>query len=159
MILHPFQSLLDLHSHEIHGFLASRVGGVDADDCYQETWIAALRAYPRLREDSNLRAWLLTIAHRKAIDCVRARGRSVPTDPMPELGVVEAADPPDGGPLAAVGGLPQKQREAVTLRFVLDADYARIAEVMGVTEAAARQNVAAGLRKLREEHGDEWTAA
>ena len=56
----------------MHRFLIASVGPVDADDCYQETWLAALRAYPRLRDASNLRSWILTIAHRKAIDHVRS---------------------------------------------------------------------------------------
>ncbi|MGH2856325.1 MAG: RNA polymerase sigma factor, partial [Solirubrobacteraceae bacterium] len=75
MSLPPFQSLLDAHGRDVHRFLVATIGASDADDCYQETWIAALRAYPRLRDASNLRGWLLTIAHRKAIDSVRARAR------------------------------------------------------------------------------------
>src|SRR5579863_1008930 len=73
--LPPFQALLDAHGRDVHRFLVATVGRVDADDCYQETWLAALRAYPRLRDASNLRAWVLTIAHRKAIDHLRARSR------------------------------------------------------------------------------------
>src|ERR1700746_3937059 len=63
--LPPFQALLDAHGRDVHRFLVATVGGVDADDCYQETWLAALRAYPRLEDAANVRAWLFTIAHRK----------------------------------------------------------------------------------------------
>ena len=75
MRLPPFQALLDAHGRDVHRFLIAQVGPVDADDCYQETWLAALRAYPQLRDASNLRSWILTIAHRKAIDHVRSRAR------------------------------------------------------------------------------------
>ena len=74
LTLPPFQELIDAHGRDVHRFLRSLVGQ-DADDCYQETWIAALRAYPRLRDDSNLRGWILTVAHRKAIDRIRAGHR------------------------------------------------------------------------------------
>src|SRR5919108_6621813 len=83
--LPPFQALLDAHGQDVHRFLVASVGRVDADDCYQETWLAALRAYPRLRDASNLRSWIFTVAHRKAIDHVRARRRrAVPVAEVPE---------------------------------------------------------------------------
>src|SRR5204863_363028 len=73
--LPPFQRVLDEHRDDVHRFLMASAGPNEADDAFQETFIAALRAYPRLRPDSNVRGWLLTIAHRKAIDAHRARGR------------------------------------------------------------------------------------
>ena len=73
--LPPFQELLDEHGSDVLGFLVASVGPHDAEDCFQETFIAALRAYPKLEHARNLRSWLLTIAHRKAIDHHRARGR------------------------------------------------------------------------------------
>ena len=73
--LPPFQALMDEHGSDVLGFLVASVGPHDAEDCFQETFIAALRAYPRLEHARNLRSWLLTIAHRKAIDHHRARGR------------------------------------------------------------------------------------
>src|SRR6476620_1555932 len=85
MRLPPFQALLDAHGRDVHRFLIAEVGPVDADDCYQETWLAALRAYPQLRDASNLRSWILTIAHHKAIDTLRSRGRRAV--PVAEAGV------------------------------------------------------------------------
>jgi DNA-directed RNA polymerase specialized sigma24 family protein len=150
--LPPFQSLLDAHDREVHRFLTAIVGPVDADDCYQDTWIAALKAYPDLRDASNLRGWLLTIAHNKAIDSVRSRGRA----PLPTAdsalfdGAVQAA--PGGGVgeiWELVRRLPEKQRMALTMRYVLDADYALIAATMGTREDAARRNVHEALKQLR----------
>ena len=73
--LPPFQSLLDRHRGDVLGFLIASVGPQDAEDCFQETFLAALRAYPRLEHQNNLRSWLMTIAHRKAIDHHRRRAR------------------------------------------------------------------------------------
>src|SRR5438477_5832894 len=81
----PFQRFVDEHGPAVHGFLVASVGPVEADDCFQETFIAALRAYPRLRPGSNARAWLFTIARSKAIDAHRgARRRPVPVGKPPE---------------------------------------------------------------------------
>src|SRR4029077_8444010 len=73
--LPPFQHLLDDFAGDVLRFLVAQVGMPDADDCFQETFIAALRSYPTLRDASNLRGWLLTIARRKAIDSRRAASR------------------------------------------------------------------------------------
>lgn len=166
MDLPPFQTLLDSYSHDVHRFLVANVGAVDADDCYQETWIAALRGYPRLQHATNLRAWLLTIAARKAIDVHRLRGRAAVAMAEPTVDGLAMSETADrlvpnavGDDLwNAVATLPAKQRAAVVLRYVLDAEYATVAASMGTSEAAARRNVHEGLKRLRQEHGVEWTA-
>lgn len=149
--LPPFQKLLDAHGREVHRFLVAIVGHPDADDCYQETWISALRAYPRLRDASNLRGWLFTIAHRKAIDQIRSRSRqAVPVAQMPEPPSVPS-EPRDDRLWIKVAELPPKQRAAVALRYIVDAPYPEISAVMGITQEAARRNVHEGLSRLRTE--------
>jgi RNA polymerase sigma factor (sigma-70 family) len=155
--LPPFQKLLDTHGRDVHRFLIATVGSADADDCYQETWLAALRAYPRLRDASNLRSWILTIAHRKAIDHIRARKRdALAVAELPEIGaaaaVPSAVAPRDDELWARVRELPTKQRTAIGLRFVADAAYTEISSVMGTSEEAARRNVHEGLKRLRLEY-------
>ncbi len=161
MDLPPFQSLLDAHGRTVHRFLSASVGPVDADDCFQETWLSALRAYPGLRDASNLRSWLMTIAHRKAIDHVRARARrAVPVAQTADVVADSdpAADPTDrvlagdGELWAEVAALPDKQRTAVALRYVADLSHAEIGDVMGTSEEAARRSVHEGLTRLRKEH-------
>ena len=145
----PFQQFLEAHRAEVRRFLRAAVGPDDADDCLQETFIAALRAYPRLRADSDLRAWVLTIARRKAIDAHRsAARRPVVVGAAPERAAA-ASEEPDPELWAEVRGLPDRQRTAVVLRFVSDLPYSAIARVMGGTEEAARRNVHEGLRRLR----------
>jgi RNA polymerase sigma factor (sigma-70 family) len=151
--LPPFQVLLDSHSAVVHRFLVASVGPIDADDCFQEVWIAALRAYPELREDSNLRGWLLKIAQRKAIDSHRAAGRRpAPAASLPEI-PVPPSEPIDGEPglWARVRALPEKQRMAVFLRSVADLEYAEVSAALDCSEDAARRNVHEGLKRLREE--------
>jgi RNA polymerase sigma factor (sigma-70 family) len=157
MDLPPFQTLLDSYSVDVHRFLIANVGHVEADDCYQETWIAALRAYPQLRDARNLRGWLLTIASRKAIDSHRARGRrALPMAELPDISFSPRENADDLW--ASVAALPTKQRAAVVLRYLLEAEYETVAATMGISEAAARRNVHEGLKRLREERGHEWTA-
>jgi RNA polymerase sigma factor (sigma-70 family) len=153
--LPPFQTLLDSHGRDVHRFLIANVGPVDADDCWQETWVSALRAYPSLKDASNLRAWVFTIAHRKVIDHVRARGRrAVPVAEATELAPADAGTTtalPDEELWSSVAQLPDKQRIAVTLRFLIDSSYGEIAEVMGISVQAARRDVHEALQRLRKE--------
>lgn len=155
MRLPPFQTLLDAHGRDVHRFLVALVGSVDADDAYQETWLAALRGYPELRQAANLKGWLFTIAHRKAIDHARARGRrATPVAEPADLPQAPVADAPVAGGddlWAAVAALPDKQRTAVALRFIADSAYAEIAVAMETSEEAARRNVHEGLKRLRKE--------
>jgi RNA polymerase sigma factor (sigma-70 family) len=152
--LPPFQVLIDRHAEEVLGLLRGAVGRVDADDCFQETFIAALRAYPRLGHADNLRGWLLTIAHRKALDHHRSKGRR----PVPVAETEAIAEPASEGPLpdsdgiwTAVAELPPKQKAAVTMRFALDLRHAEIASALGCSPEAARRSLHEGLKRLRKE--------
>jgi RNA polymerase sigma factor (sigma-70 family) len=150
--LPPFQKLIDAHGRDVHRLLVALVGRTDADDCYQETWLAALRGYPQLRDAANLRSWVLTIAHRKAIDHVRA-ARRVPAlvGDLPDRGA-EPAEPADEALWSQVRALPEKQRTALALRYVADASYQEISAVMQTSEEAARRSVHEGLKRLRTEY-------
>jgi RNA polymerase sigma factor (sigma-70 family) len=150
--LPPFERLIGAHATELHRFLVGLVGPTEAEDCLQETYMSALRAYPRLRHGDNLRAWLYTIAQRKATDAIRRSSRR----PTRDLHGVEPVAPPepeptDDGLWVTVRALPAKQRAAIVQRFVLDLAYAQIGDRMGISEEAARQNVSAGLRRLRQQ--------
>lgn len=150
--LPPFQRLLDDHGAAVLRFVASIVGPDDADDCFQETVIAALIAYPGLRHADNLKAWFFTVARRKAIDDRRARRRRpVPSDRLPEPATGGEVEVPDGALWSRVRGLPDRQREALCLRYVADLSYAEIAGAMECTPEAARQNVSTALARLRKE--------
>jgi RNA polymerase sigma factor (sigma-70 family) len=152
--LPPFQALLDQYQADVYRLLARVVGPADADDCFQETFMAALRAYPTLKDASNLRGWLLTIANRKAMDHHRGRARApVAVGDLRELdGAVARAGLPDIDVWASVRRLPPKQSMAVAHRFANDLAYRDIGRILGCTEAAARRNVHEGLKRLRQEY-------
>ena len=152
MKLPPFQELLDAHRKDVYRFLAASVGSNDVEDCFQETFMAALSAYPKVAEATNLRGWLFTIAHHKAIDLHRQRKRpEIPSGDFPDLSTGIEPDLFDRDLWIRVQALPAKQRSAIVLRFVDDLAYRTIGEVIGCSESAARQNVRAGLARLREE--------
>lgn len=147
----PFARFLEGHRVEVYRFLSSLVGPDEVDDCFQETFLAALRSYPTLRHGSNLRAWVLQIAHRKALDAHRQRtSRPTTGGVIPETPVEDGYAPTDGDLWRAVRSLPPRQRTAVAYRFVSDLGYREIARLMGGSEVAARQNVHEGVRRLRE---------
>ncbi len=151
----PFQRFLDVNRDAVWRMLVASVGRDEAEDCFQETFIAALRAYPRLRagrREHNLRAWVLTIAQNKAMDAHRSRKRRALPVADPDTG---AAPGQDGGPVRdealwrAVQELPGRQRSAVVLRFVGDLSHRDIAAAIGCSEEAARRSLHEGLNKLR----------
>ncbi|MHB8242367.1 MAG: RNA polymerase sigma factor [Solirubrobacteraceae bacterium] len=150
--LPPFQRFLDAHREIVWRFLVSCVGPVEAEDCFQETFVAALSAYPRLRADSNLRAWVMTIAHNKALDSHRSRSRRAV--PVAEPAAVDSRAEParearDETLWAAVGELPTRQRSAVVLRYLADLPHRDIAAAIGCSEDAARRSLHDGLTNLR----------
>lgn len=137
----------------VYRFLLVAVGPTDADDCFQDTFLAALRGYPRLRDGEHLDRWILRIASRKAIDAHRAgRRRPIPTEAAAELAdrAVATGETGDDELWEAVRDLPPRQRVAVVHRHVLDRSYADIAELMDCSEQTARANVYQGLKRLRE---------
>ncbi len=161
----PFHRFLEENRVAVYRFLLVTAGPQDADDCLQETFLSALRAYPRLKNGTNLRSWVLTIATRKAIDSRRSRRRRpLPVSDLSSLGVFRAAagdrsqaspgpedaiDGSEGGLWGQVRSLPARQRAALVHRFVLDLPYSQIAEVMGGSEQTARANVHQAMKKLR----------
>ena len=151
----PFEEVVVEHGPVVMRVCRALLGPVDADDAWSETFLSALQAYPQLRPGSDVRAWLVTIAHRKAIDQLRrAARRPDPTDPLPERGAHD--EPSDDWPverdeqlLAALDALPFKQRSAVVYRYLADLSYADIAALLDSSEAAARRSAADGIAKLR----------
>ena len=127
------------------------LGHDESEDAWSETFLAALKAYPRLAAEANVEAWLVTIAHRKAIDGIRAAARRpLAADPLPERPAREGVpDDPDTDLWAAVAALPPRQRMAVAYHYLADLPYAQIAEITGGSADAARRAAADGIAALR----------
>jgi RNA polymerase sigma factor (sigma-70 family) len=144
----PFQTFYAEHRDAVWRLLVATVGRQDADDCFQETWLAALRAWPP-PEETNLRGWLFAIARHKAVDEHRARSRRPLPAEVPDAATAATPDR-ETALWEDVRRLPEKQRVAVVHRFVADLAYAEIGTVMGTSTEAARRNVHEGVTKLRQ---------
>lgn len=156
MHLPPFQDLVDEHWRDVGRLAHALAGPGEGDDVAQQAWLQAYAAYPRLQTARNLRSWLLTITHRCAMDSHRGRARRpVPTDDevMARAGdrAMAGADEHlvDAGLWQQVARLPERQREAVVLKYVGDLDHAMIAELLGTTSTMSRRLVSDGLTTLR----------
>jgi RNA polymerase sigma factor (sigma-70 family) len=150
-LLPPFEWIVAEHGPLVLRVCRAVLGPIEADDAWSETFLAALRAYPRLRPDSDVRAWLVTIAHHKAIDGYRTRQRApIPVEELPHAGAsADVVHEPDTELQAAIRALPAKQREVVIYRYLADLSYAAITAIVGGTEAAARRSAADGIAALR----------
>lgn len=148
----PFESLVSAYGSTVLRVCRSVLGPDDADDAWSETFIAALRAYPDQPVDTRHEAWLVTIAHRKAIDLIRSRGRrAVPIADLPML-ISNNGQPglgPDADLAEALGALPTKQRLSIRYHYLADLPYEQVATILGGTAAAARRAAADGIKKLR----------
>jgi RNA polymerase sigma-70 factor (ECF subfamily) len=145
----PFEGFYAEHRDEVLRLLRRRLGAAAAEDAFQETFLRALHAYGRLQHGEHLRAWVLTIAGRIAIDTLR---RERPRGALPEL--AREDDRPAYEELAELtDGLPPKERTAVVLRYGYDLPYDQIAAVIGSNEVAARQAASSGVRRLRRRTG------
>lgn len=143
----PFETFYSAHSSEVLGLLRRKLGRDRADDAFQETFLRALKAYDHLEHGEHLRAWVLTIASRVAIDVHR---RIKPTAEVPEISHEDARPAyEDLGELT--DGLPAKERAAVVLRYGYDLTYDQIAAALDSSPDAARQAASSGVRRLRKE--------
>ena len=146
----PFEAVVADHGPTVLRVCRAVLGEADAEDAWSETFLAALKAYPELPADANVEAWLVTVAHRKAIDVVRAAARrAMPVAEVPEGSSAPAADGRDMDLAAAVAGLPRRQREAVAYHYLGGLPYQEVADVIGGTAEAARRAAADGIAKLR----------
>jgi RNA polymerase sigma factor (sigma-70 family) len=150
----PFEKVVARHADTVLRVCRVLLGAHDAEDAWSETFLAALRAYPDLPGTANTEAWLVTIAHRKAIDVLRTRKRQpVPVEEVPEAATgLGVPGDEDADLWQAVAALPDKQRQAVAYHYVAGLPYAEIAVILGGTADAARRAAADGIRNLRKNY-------
>jgi len=151
----PFEEVVRSHGPTVLRVCRAVLGLADAEDAWSETFLSALRAYPELPADTNVEAWLVAIAHRKAIDVIRARRRGpVAVPDVPERpGRAGRPDDWDGDLWAALGALPEKQRAAVAYHYLAGLPYQAVAEITGGSTDAARRAAADGIKTLRTTYG------
>jgi len=164
----PFENVVSAHGSTVLRVCRAILGPADADDAWSETFLSALKAYPDLPAGANVEAWLVTIAHRKAIDVTRAAARrAIPVAQIPETrapdtparvsGAAGGDGPVGQGPglvadddLAdAITRLPAKQKQAVAYHYLAGLPYADVAAILGGSPEAARRAAADGIARLR----------
>jgi RNA polymerase sigma factor (sigma-70 family) len=149
--MRPFEQVVAEHGPTVLRVCRAVLGPVDAEDAWSDTFLAALKAYPELPGDANVEAWLVTIAHRKAIDVLRAAARRpVAVDGVPERrSTTGRPEDWDGDLWRALSALPAKQRAAVAYHYLAGLPYREIGEITGQTTDAARRASADGIKALR----------
>jgi RNA polymerase sigma factor (sigma-70 family) len=148
--LRPFEQIVADFGPMVLRVCRAVVGPDEAEDAWSETFLAALKAYPQLDEGANVEAWLVTIAHRKAIDVLRGAGRrAIPTAQVPEAPAAPVAEGPDPDLADAVTRLPAKQRQAVAYHYLAGLPHAEVAAILGGSTDAARRAAADGIATLR----------
>jgi RNA polymerase sigma factor (sigma-70 family) len=146
----PFEAIVEIHGPTVLRVCVAVVGAAEADDAWSETFLSAMKAYPLLPDDANVEAWLVTIAHRRAIDVGRARSRhAVPTDCIADRADGPDRVDPDPELEAALKALPDKQRQSVAYHYLGGLPYAEVASILGGTTEAARRAAADGIATLR----------
>jgi RNA polymerase sigma factor (sigma-70 family) len=146
----PFEAIVARHGATVFRVCRAVLGPRDADDAWSETFLAALKAYPDLPGDANVEAWLVTVAHRKAIDVTRAAARrAVPVADVPDNPAAQRADERDLDLSAALAALPRRQREAVAYHYLGGLPYHDVATITGGSTDAARRAAADGIAALR----------
>jgi RNA polymerase sigma factor (sigma-70 family) len=154
VIVRPFEQIVDQYGPVVLRVCRAVLGPVDAEDAWSETFLAALKAYPELPVEANAEAWLVTIAHRKAIDVTRARARrAVPVEEVPER-LSQLPEAWDGDLWDSLARLPDKQRAAVAYHYVAGLPYKEIAGITGGSTDAARRAAADGIKTLRATYRD-----
>ncbi len=148
--MQPFDAVVADHGPVVLRVCRALLRGADADDAWSETFLSALAAYPKLQDGSNVRGWLVTIAHRKSLDHIRRRGRhAVLVATIPDMPTGEIVDPMDDELRGALIRLTDRQRRAVVYRHLGDLTYVEIAGLLDCSQDAARRSVADGLANLR----------
>ncbi len=145
----PFEEIVAAHGALVLRVCRAALGPVDAEDAWSETFLAALRAYPTA-EVENVEAWLVTIAHRRAIDVRRRRAREpLPLATLPERSTTADDAHAHDDLYAALAALPEKQRLTVAYHHLGGLPHREVAALLGGTEEAARRAAADGIKALR----------
>src|SRR5258708_11382061 len=146
----PFDVVVAEHGATVLRVCRAVLGPVDADDAWSETFLSAMKASPDLPADANVQAWLVTIAHRKAVDVTRAAARyAIAVAAPPETPTAAAADSRDLDLASALTELPEKQKQAVAYHYLAGLPYTDVAAILGGSTDAARRAAADGIAALR----------
>jgi RNA polymerase sigma-70 factor (ECF subfamily) len=130
-----------------------------ASDAAQETFLKAFRKLAGFRGEASFKTWVLAIAANEAKGILRKAGRRKELS-LEKVGqVVSRENPADAEietredaqrVLRLLAKLPEKQKQAVTLRIFEELSFREIGKIIGSSEGAARVNYHHGIRRLKE---------
>lgn len=140
------------------GFVAKKVlrDETAAEDIVQEVFVSFWKAPDRFDPArGSLRTFLLTVAHRRAVDAVRseaARSRREETSPPPgntvELEENVLSRQTSQEVREAVAGLSEDERKAISLAYFGGLSYTEVARVLDEPEGTVKSRIRTGMKKL-----------
>jgi RNA polymerase sigma-70 factor (ECF subfamily) len=151
-----FGALYDRFLKPVYCYLYRRTGSrADAEDLTAQTFLSALEALPRYREQGHFAAWLFAIARRKLGTHWRTGRGQRPLDEISEQG----ADPDLFGGVvrgeqlgrlnALLGALGEDERELIRLRYVAGLPFGDIAALLSKNEDAVKKSLYRLLARLQ----------
>jgi RNA polymerase sigma factor (sigma-70 family) len=150
----PFEEVVSRYGPTVSKVCRAILGIVDADDAWSDTFLSALEAYPRLPDDANVEAWLVSIAHRRALDVIRRTNRhAVPVSELPTQLDRHIDQTRDLDLAQTLATLPDKQRFVLVYHYLAGLPYAQVAAIIGGSPEAARRAAADGVARLRQQQG------
>lgn len=152
-----FEVLVKHFGPQMYRLASAIVGRDDARDVAQETFIAAWRDLPRLREPDRFEPWLRRIVVNRSRNLLRGRQRRPalsldqpgPADHLAEAGDFREAAHARQALDGAFAELPADQRAVIVLHYAADLSIREAAESMGVAVGTAKSRLNAALRRLR----------
>jgi RNA polymerase sigma-70 factor (ECF subfamily) len=157
-----FDTVYARYRGRVYGFLVRLCGRRDvAEDLFQETWLKLSRSAPRLAEDTDLRAWLFTVArnawisHRRWSMLDLSRLVAIEDDALPPPRATGAEDRADAARDVqrlerAIARLPVASREVLLLVGVEGFEQDEAAALLGISYDALRQRLARARAQLAE---------
>ncbi|HEX5038572.1 MAG TPA: RNA polymerase sigma factor [Candidatus Limnocylindria bacterium] len=152
-----FEFLVEHHGSEMYRLAAAIVGLDDARDVAQESFVAAWRDLPKLRQVDRFEVWLRRIVINRSRNVLRSRGRR-PTQRLESMTIPETASPqPDFRDSVherdaldgAFEGLSADHRAAVVLHYGAELSIRETADAMGVAVGTAKSRLNAALGRMR----------
>ncbi|HEX6128976.1 MAG TPA: RNA polymerase sigma factor [Candidatus Limnocylindria bacterium] len=152
-----FEALVERFGPDMYRMAAAIVGPDDARDVAQETFIAAWRELPRLRDPGRFEPWLRRILVNRSRNALRTRRRQpavslVSPGPADQLaGEVDFRDAAHARQAldGAFASLSADQRAVIALHYGAELSIREAAESMGVAAGTAKSRLNAALRRLR----------
>jgi len=160
-----FELIVEMYSGEIFSYIWRMLNGrEDAEDCLQDVFLRAYKAFHRLNQEANIRAWLYKIATNTAISFRKKLNRIRSQELILNDDLASQACSPWDQTLLKerlrilmqiINELPYRQRAALMLRKYQELTYAEISEILSCSQETVRANVYQALKKIRSRYSEQ----